>query len=153
MQISHETANRCVFGPFYPPTLQPSVDHAERLWGLVAVHELMPPSDAWAKAWVVGRSEEIARVASDILGSWSHGHTTDTEAAAALEGYLRVVHEGLAERLGAVCRMLPGACRRRRRAGGIDHARRDGRGRGRGGVKPALRAPPSRNNEHDAADE
>ena len=71
MNVSYETTNRCAFGPFYPAALQPTVDHAERLWGLVAVHELMPPLDEWAQAWVVGRSEEIARVTGDILGSWN----------------------------------------------------------------------------------
>ncbi|MGD0526351.1 MAG: hypothetical protein ABSE49_14465 [Polyangiaceae bacterium] len=101
------------FGPFYPPTLQPVVDHAERLWGLVAIHELAPPSNEWASAWLHGRSEEIASVAFDVLRGWRSGEVCEAVAAASLEAYLATVHRGLAEHLGcptpACCRPAPTA--------------------------------------------
>ena len=100
MELSDKASDACAFGPFYPAILQPIVDHAERLWALVAVHELAPPSDEWATAWLVGRSEEIARVASEVLRSWHEEKTRDTEAAAELQAYLALVHGGLAKSLG-----------------------------------------------------
>jgi hypothetical protein len=108
MRVSDRTADGSVFGPFYPAALQPTVDHAERLWALVAVHELTPPSGAWEAAWLVGRSEEIARVASDVLTRWRDGKMRDEEAAADLEAYVVDIHRGLAERLGC---HAPACCR------------------------------------------
>ena len=113
MELSDKTSDACAFGPFYPAILQPIVDHAERLWALVAVHELAPPSDEWATAWLVGRSEEIARVASEVLRSWHEAKTRDTEAAAELQAYLALVHGGLGRR--AWVAPLPRAARRQRK--------------------------------------
>jgi hypothetical protein len=88
------------FGPFYPPRLQAVVNHAERLSELLVAHELSPPEDEWAQAWVLGRVEEVARFTEHVTGSWRQGRLDDRAAAAALAGYLATVHEGMAVRLG-----------------------------------------------------
>jgi hypothetical protein len=96
-----------VFGPFYPPVLQSVVNHAERLSDLLAIRELTPPSEEWAEAWTTGRADEIARFAEHVVGLWQERRLGDRGAAAMLEGYLAVVHEGLARHFG---REAPACC-------------------------------------------
>ena len=81
------------FIPPYPPRLQEVVHHADRLCELIAVHELTPPRDEWAAAWLFGRAEEI-------LDSWRDGHTEEAKARATLEEYMVSLREGLAKHLG-----------------------------------------------------
>jgi hypothetical protein len=88
------------FGPFYPPRLQQVVNHAERLSELLMAHELSPPEDEWAQAWVMGRVEEVARFTEHVTSSWRGGRLDEASAAKALAGYLATVHEGMAVRLG-----------------------------------------------------
>ena len=83
--------------PRYPPTLQQVVNQADRLCELIAVHELTPPGDEWAAAWLFGRSEEMATLAQDILDSWRDGQTGEAKATAALEAYVVSLCEGLAK--------------------------------------------------------
>lgn len=86
--------------PHYPPTLQQVVNHADRLCELIAVHELTPPSDEWAAAWLFGRAEEMARLAQDILDSWRDGRMEEAKARATLEAYMVSLREGLAKHVG-----------------------------------------------------
>jgi hypothetical protein len=85
-----------VFGPFYPPALQTLVDHAERLADLLAVRELTLPVEEWAQAWTMGRADEIVRFTEHVVGLWERLRLGDGAAASMLEGYLAIVHEGLA---------------------------------------------------------
>jgi hypothetical protein len=87
------------FGPFYPPELQVVVNHAERLSDLLVAHELSPPTDEWAVAWVVGRANEVAELALDVTSSWRAGTLDVTSAAAVLRTYLASLHEGMARHL------------------------------------------------------
>ena len=96
-----------VFGPFYPPVLQSVVNHAERLSDLLAIRELTPPAEEWAVAWTTGRADEIARFAEHVVGLWQERRLGDRGAAAMLEGYLAVVHEGLTRHFG---REAPACC-------------------------------------------
>jgi hypothetical protein len=88
------------FGPFYPPLLQDVVNHAERLSELLLAHELAPPADEWAQAWVLGRAEEVARLTEHLIDSWRTRRLDEVQAAAALRDYVAAVHEGMAAHLG-----------------------------------------------------
>jgi hypothetical protein len=88
-----------VFGPFYPPALQAVVNHAERLTELLGVHELAPPTQEWAQAWMTGRADEIVRFVEDVVVLWRAGEVGDADATATLDGYLVALHEGLAKHL------------------------------------------------------
>jgi hypothetical protein len=88
-----------VFGPFYPPSLQAVVNHAERLSELLVVHELAPPTREWARVWMTGRADEIVRFTEHLVALWREGRLGDDEAAATLDGYLATLHEGLATHL------------------------------------------------------
>jgi hypothetical protein len=96
-----------VFGPFYPPALQGAVNHAERLSELLAAHELAPPTERWAKVWTTGRADEVLRFAEHVVGLWQGGQLAEGGAAAMLEGYIEVVHEGIAAHLGCAA---PSCC-------------------------------------------
>jgi hypothetical protein len=88
-----------VFGPFYPPALQAVINHAERLSELLGIHELAPPTQEWALAWMTGRADEIVRFVEHVVALWREGTLKDADAAATLDGYLAAVHEGLATHL------------------------------------------------------
>jgi hypothetical protein len=98
------------FGPFYPPALQEVVNHAERLADLLVAHELSPPHDEWAQAWLLGRASEVSHYAEHVVASWRAGRLDEAAAAAALDGYLDVVHEGMARHLPHASR---GCCQAR----------------------------------------
>jgi len=89
------------FIPRYPPALQQVVQHADRLCELIAVHELTPPCDEWAAAWLFGRAEEMAILAQDILDSWRDGRMEEASCRATLEAYLASLHDGLARYAGS----------------------------------------------------
>ena len=88
-----------VFGPFYPPALQAVVNHAERLAELLGIHELAPPTQEWAQAWMTGRADEVVRFVEHVVGLWRCGKLRDVDAAATVDGYLVTLHEGLAKHL------------------------------------------------------
>ncbi len=104
---------RAVFGPFYPPTLQQVVNHAEKLREVVAIHELTPPSDEWAEVWLLGRAQEIGEFVGEIARAWRGGEISDQKAARSLVGYIESLHAGLARHLGVTvptcCRASPNA--------------------------------------------
>lgn len=89
-----------VFGPFYPPALQAVVNHAERLSELLAIHELAPPTQEWAHAWMTGRADEVVRFVEHVAGLWQGGKVREAEAASTLDGYIAELHEGLSKHLG-----------------------------------------------------
>jgi hypothetical protein len=103
------------FGPFYPPALQQTVNHAERLADLLVAHELSPPGDEWAQAWLLGRASEVAQYVEHVIASWRAGGIAEATAAAALEGYLAIVHDGMARHLAhgaTTCCLAPDATTR-----------------------------------------
>ena len=87
------------FGPFYPPDLQAVVNHAERLADLLVAHELSPPEDEWAQAWLLNRAAEVAQYVEHVVASWRTGGVDEATAARALDGYLVIVHDGMARHL------------------------------------------------------
>jgi hypothetical protein len=92
------------FGPFYPPLLQPSVNHAERLaalldgaqsdartfFSLTALDEREP-----ARVWLTGRTSEVETFVAAVVDDWRRGIVSEEEASAALDRYLRRLHRGV----------------------------------------------------------
>lgn len=80
-----------VFGRSYPPALQRSVNHGERLADLLSTPELVSDEEPWA----LGRPEEIASYIAIVVSDWGAHRKTEAEAAAAIDTYLRELHEGM----------------------------------------------------------
>jgi hypothetical protein len=80
-----------LFGPYYPPELQRSVNHAERVAELLATPEL----SAGGEPWVLGRSEEIETYVAAVVADWKAASKTDREAAALIDSYLTALHQGM----------------------------------------------------------
>lgn len=82
------------FGPFYPPLLQPSVNHAERLAAVLdaaqreartfcsstAAEEREP-----AHVWLTGRTSEVEAFVAAVVDDWRRGIVSEEEASAALK--------------------------------------------------------------------
>jgi hypothetical protein len=84
-----------VFGPFYPPALQPTVNHAERFCSLLEGYEVSAPSrEEGFLAWLSGRAGEVARVVESAIADWKGGGSPEA-AATRIEEYLRGLHEAL----------------------------------------------------------
>ena len=96
-----------VFGPFYPAKLQTVINHAERLFQLLVIYEIAPPREEWARVWTIGRAGEVETVAEDVVARWRCGPLRAAAAAASLQGYLDLLHQGLSTHLG--CR-IPSCC-------------------------------------------
>ncbi len=88
--------NRRPSFPPYTPPLQRILGRADRLCELIALHELAPPHDEWAAAWLHGRAEELAIFAQDLLDACRAGRVEEEKAGAALQDYLLSLEEGLA---------------------------------------------------------
>jgi hypothetical protein len=88
------------FGPFYPPRLQASVNHAERLARVLLEEEARTVESRHVTAWLVGRADEVERFVEAVVQEWRAGERGPDAAAASLDGYLAALHEGLARRLG-----------------------------------------------------
>jgi hypothetical protein len=97
------------FGPFYPPRLQASINHAERLVTVLAREEQAqahrPPP---AGAWLIGRAGELEQFAEAIAGDWRTRRRSEAATASALEAYLAELHDSMAARLGMT---EPSCCR------------------------------------------
>jgi hypothetical protein len=90
-----------IFGPHYPPPLQQAVNHAERFAEYVSnVEARQRPSDERAKAWLIGRAEELETVITCIVGDWQHARLSLEAAAHAISSYVRAMHEGAEAYLG-----------------------------------------------------
>jgi len=89
------------FGPFYPPRLQTSVNHAERLCGILQEQEqLAAAARSQAPAWLIGRAGELEQVVAATVQQWRAGRRGTETAAAALDEHLDALHDGLAAWLG-----------------------------------------------------
>ena len=89
------------FGPFYPPRLQRTVNHAERLAALLARAEHEPEGGGRpTNLWLVGRAGEVERFVEEVLCDWRSGRCAERVAARAVEEYVAFLHEGLAIHLG-----------------------------------------------------
>jgi hypothetical protein len=89
------------FGPFYPPTLQASVNHAERLARLLEREEVSRAGRGRGKdPWWVGRAAEIECVVELAVFDWRRGVRTADVAATAVDAYLAELHQALSPRLG-----------------------------------------------------
>lgn len=103
------------FGPFYPPSLQSLVTHAERLVeslrhldGEIAGAEWVDPNEPTeAELWLHGRPEEIETFVSDVIQEWRRGAISVDLAVGVLASYITDVHRGFASAFG---RMSPGCC-------------------------------------------
>lgn len=102
------------FGPFYPPELQRVVDHAQRMTlflrsveAKVLTLALRLASDpAASELWLVGRADEAEAFVGDLAREYLDGAASADRAAAAIDRYVALVHDGLAHRLG----IHPAAC-------------------------------------------
>ena len=89
------------FGPFYPPRLQASVNHAERLYGILQEQEeLAAAARSTVPAWLIGRAGELEQVVAATVQQWRAGRHRTESAAAALDEHLDALHDGLAAWLG-----------------------------------------------------
>jgi hypothetical protein len=87
-----------VFGPHYPPELQPTMDNARRFASLLSQCELrQPPRDDAGRAELTGRSQEVEMVVGFIVADWRANWFTERGAVSAVASYLRAMH-GEAER-------------------------------------------------------
>jgi hypothetical protein len=90
------------FGPFYPPRLQDTVNHAERMCtvlqraeeGAARAQGSPPP------AWLIGRAGELEQVVEAVVQRWRAGRHDADVAAATLDEHLEALHDGLAAWLG-----------------------------------------------------
>jgi hypothetical protein len=87
------------FGPFYPPTLQEAVNHAERLATLL---QRVPVNGAYndSTAWITGRAEEIACFVDAVTRDWHAGRLSNDGAARTIDRYIDTLHRDLDERPG-----------------------------------------------------
>jgi hypothetical protein len=88
------------FGPFYPPRMQASINHAERLARVLLEEELRTCDARHVAAWLVGRAGELERFAEALVAEWRAGQRGPDATAVALDSYLATLHDGLAKRLG-----------------------------------------------------
>jgi hypothetical protein len=88
------------FGPFYPPRLQASVNHAERLVRVLAKEEARVAEGKHVAAWLIGRAGELEQFVRALVGEWRAEKRQEGAAAAVLDGYIAELHVGLAARLG-----------------------------------------------------
>ncbi len=90
-----------VFGPRYPAKLQKAVNHAEQLCAVLSRFEASEATrDDAARGWLMGRSEEIEKIASCIVGDWALRARTVDDAARALAGYLSDLHVSAHDHFG-----------------------------------------------------
>jgi hypothetical protein len=92
------------FGPFYPPLLQPSVSHAERLAAVLEVAQsdarTLSSSTALddrepAQVWLTGRTSEVEAFVAAVVDDWRRGIVSEEEASAALNSYVSRLHRGV----------------------------------------------------------
>jgi hypothetical protein len=91
------------YGPFYPPVLQAAVDHAERLSSVLAdmrVARGRGRAGSVASAWLVGRVGEIETFVAQVVDEWRRRAVDERAAAAAVDGYLDLLHAGLRTHFG-----------------------------------------------------
>lgn len=90
-----------VFGLNYPPELRAVIQHAERFAALLSSVEVRnQPSDELARAWLVGRTEEMEAVIGSVVADWKAERISLDAAASAIGSYVRALHSGAHERLG-----------------------------------------------------
>jgi hypothetical protein len=85
--------------PFYPSFLTEALRHAERLTGVLESLDPSRRGPAAAK-WLLGRASEVDCVVQLVISDWSAGQRSEVHAAQALNGYVSVLHRGLALHFG-----------------------------------------------------
>lgn len=88
-----------IFGRPVPPALQEPMQHAERLCEVLARLEERGSSER-ARAWLVGRREEIEKVLSLVVYDWAAKIRTDQEACASVVEYLAELHSAVRRLFG-----------------------------------------------------
>jgi hypothetical protein len=93
-----------VYGPAaqYPPRLQGVVTHAERFCALLGRWENFSAAGApaAAKAWVAGRSSEIALVLEHAVADERSGRRSEEDVRRRIADYLEDLHDGARGALG-----------------------------------------------------
>jgi hypothetical protein len=97
-----------LFGPFYPPGLQASINHAERLARVLLQEESSRDRVGSVPEWLIGRAGELERFVEAVVDDWRAGHRPPESVAMAVDAYLGALHEGLAGRVGV---RAPECCR------------------------------------------
>jgi hypothetical protein len=88
-----------VFGRPVPSLLEDPMQHAERLCGVLARLEASGPSEQ-ARAWLIGRREEIEKVLSLVIDDWSAKLRTEEDARASVVEYLAELDDAAARLFG-----------------------------------------------------
>src|SRR5579872_7412907 len=89
------------FGPFYPARLQRSVNHAERLCGVLQqAEEVASGARSPPPAWLIGRAGELEQVVAAGVQPWREGRQSAETVATKLDEHLETLHDGLAAWLG-----------------------------------------------------
>jgi hypothetical protein len=84
-----------VFGPKYPPQLQPVMNHAERFCELLArLEERQPKLRGSGRRWLIRRREEIELVFALLIGDLAADRISIREAARSAATYLDELHVG-----------------------------------------------------------
>jgi hypothetical protein len=90
--------------------------HAERLAGLLFVHELTPPhGDEAAARWLLGRAAEVERYVETVVDDQAAGLLDAHAAVTTLQQYIDEIHAGLVGVTGAAPSCCHPTLRRRRR--------------------------------------
>ena len=97
-----------LFGRPVPAKLEEPMQQGARLCAVLARLEQREPSER-ARAWLVGRREEIETVLSLALDDWAANLRTDEEACASVARYLAELH-GAAARLFGLEAAAPDGC-------------------------------------------
>jgi hypothetical protein len=79
--------------------LRLSLHHAERLADFVSRFEPSSSSPE-ARAWLIGREDEIFFFAREVTGELERGASSAHRVAESLDAYLRSLHQGLARSFG-----------------------------------------------------
>jgi RNA polymerase sigma factor (sigma-70 family) len=79
----------------YPPELQKTIGHAERLAKLLATLEAKPR----AGAALIGRSQELRAVVSCAVSDWKAGAAGDEETRRSIASHLEGLHQTVAKQL------------------------------------------------------
>lgn len=89
-----------IFGPHYPHELQRAMNRAERIAEHLSNAEVRNvPTAERARAWLVGRAEELETTVGCIVADWKARRLDDDQATQAVLSYLDTLETGAAEHL------------------------------------------------------
>jgi hypothetical protein len=88
-----------LFEAEYPYQLQQVIDHARRFLALLSGADVAQSERA--RVWLTGRAAEIETVLAGLVADWRAGRLPERAAVVAIASYLRAMHAGAEQHLGA----------------------------------------------------